>query len=388
MILLERILFATDFLNDSERIFQNAMKIAKAFNAEIVPVHVLPQSIKDEKARRLLQEAASKQLQELGERIKTAGLKTAEPILEFGIHFNKIVEVAERLDTNLILIGAGEKKEKGKVQLGTTAEKIIRRSDKPVWVVKSGQDIQVRTILCPVDFSRESARALGNALVIARRFDAKIIILSVFEKGYPDSQTAPSHDWDAFEDYWSKQENKVRLEYLNQFNDFLRSFNLQGVDVEKKTVDGIAAAEILTAIGKYDVDLLIMGTTGRTGLSKWMVGSVTEKVIREVPCSFITTKSEDVIKLQLENRIVDIERHHGNGLQLMKDGYYREAIQEFKTCLNINDMHVPSLYGIAKVYDRLGNEEMAAQYRKMARQVMLRIWDSKIEEEIRKHYRY
>jgi universal stress protein E len=348
---------------------------------------VLPDVIKDEKARKLLRNAADKQLLELSERVKIAGIKTGDPILAFGVHFEKIVEAAERIDANLILIGAGEEKRQGKFPLGTTAEKIIRKSGKPVWVVKPGQAFDIKTILCPVDFSGESALALRNALVMTRRFEARLIVLSVFEKSY-GAPKPPSQDWDAFEDYWEKQEDKERKAYLDQFNDFLEGFSLQGVNLEKKILDGNAAEEILAAIDKYEVDLLVMGTTGRTGLSRWMMGSVTEKVIREVPCTFLTTKSEDVIKLQLEARISDIEKHYPNGLQLMEDGFFREAIQEFKTCLDINDMHVPSLFGIAKVYDRLGDEEMAAQYRKMAREVLVRIYDSKIEEEIRKHYRY
>jgi two-component SAPR family response regulator len=119
-----------------------------------------------------------------------------------------------------------------------------------------------------------------------------------------------------------------------------------------------------------------------------MIGSVTEKVIREVPCTFITTKTQDVIQLQLENRIKDIESHYHIAVQLMKDGFYRESIAEFETCLKINDMHVPAIHGIAKVYDKLENQEMAEKHRMLAREVLRRIWDSKIEDEIRKYYSY
>jgi len=129
-----------------------------------------------------------------------------------------------------------------------------------------------------------------------------------------------------------------------------------------------------------------MGTTGRTGLSRLMMGSVTEKVIREVPCTFLTMKSEDALKLQLESRISNIEKHYSNAVQLMKDGFYEEAINEYKNCLLINDMHTPSLFGIAKVYEKTGNQEKADIYRKMAREVLDRIWNSRIEAEARKFY--
>ena len=82
-----------------------------------------------------------------------------------------------------------------------------------------------------------------------------------------------------------------------------------------------------------------MGTTGRSGLSKWMMGSVTEKVTREVPCSFITTKEEDVVRLQLEAELQDIEMHYEEARQLTKDGFVDEAIQAYKACLKLSDTH-------------------------------------------------
>jgi universal stress protein E len=119
-----------------------------------------------------------------------------------------------------------------------------------------------------------------------------------------------------------------------------------------------------------------------------VIGSVTEKAIREVPCSFITLKSEDLITLQLETNIRDIENHYNAGKQLMEDGFFEESIEQFKLCLSINNMHVPSLYGIAKVYDKLNEPEKANLYRKQGREIMDRIWDQKIEADARKYRGY
>jgi len=385
MNLLEKILLAIDFVGPSDNVIKNAMDLAKTFDSRITPIHVLPPGIEDEKARRLLQQAAEKQLSRLKEHIEQKGIKAEPPILTTGIHFEEIVNAGERSEANLIVIGASEKKDTERFPLGTTAEKIIRKSTKPVWVVKHDQPLEVKTILCPIDFSRESRRALKHALVIARRFEAKLLILSVFETSSPTDES-PTHDWDAFVDYWQKQENKAHAQFLDQYDKFLDQFNLHDLTWEKIVAEGKPAAEILSAISRFDVDLLIMGTTGRTGLSRLMMGSVTEKVIREVPCTFLTMKSEDALKLQLESRISNIEKHYSNAVQLMKDGFYEEAINEYKNCLLINDMHTPSLFGIAKVYEKTGNQEKADIYRKMAREVLDRIWNSRIEAEARKFY--
>ena len=91
---------------------------------------------------------------------------------------------------------------------------------------------------------------------------------------------------------------------------FLKNFDLTDIRLKKETQKGDPAVEILKALKRYKSDLLIMGTTGKSGLIRILMGSVTEKVIREVPCSFLTLKSEDIISLTLETRIRDIESHY------------------------------------------------------------------------------
>lgn len=77
---------------------------------------------------------------------------------------------------------------------------------------------------------------------------------------------------------------------------FIKEFDLDGVVHKIEIKSGKADEKILNAIKNQHIDLLIMGTNGRTGLSSFFMGSVTEKVIREMPCSFITIKKNDVNK--------------------------------------------------------------------------------------------
>ncbi|MCB0564034.1 MAG: universal stress protein [Phaeodactylibacter sp.] len=380
MRILEKILLATDLLPSSENVVGNAIALAKAFHSKIILLHVLPDDIGNEKAKKLLEDTVSWQLAAVNARIQKEGVNRVEPLLEWGEHCNKIVDTGKRLDVNLILIGAGERDEGQQLRLGSSAEKIIKRSGQPVLVVEPGRPLAVKTILCPVDFSDQSRRALKDAIIFARRFEAELTILSVYK---PITSSTFSFKYD-----WEEENTRIAFKHIAQFNEFLKEFNLRDVNWKKEVRRGKPDTEIRAEISESNIDLLIMGTTGRSGLSKMMIGSVTEKVIREVPCTFITTKTQDVIQLQLENRIKDIESHYHIAIQLMKDGFYRESIAEFETCLKINDMHVPAIHGIAKVYDKLGELEMADKHRKLAREVLRRIWDSKIEEEIRKYYSY
>ena len=211
---------------------------------------------------------------------------------------------------------------------------------------------------------------------MAYRFKAELTILSVCELQGANWFTSKS-DRDA--------ENNKRCEnHSAKFEKFIGELNLSGLKWNKEIRRGNPAEEILSAVSGKMIDLLVMGTTGKTGLSRWIIGSVTEKVIREVPCSFLTLKSEDIITLELEHNIRDIENHFNIGKQLIEDGFFEEAIEQFKICLSINNLHVPSHYGIAKVYEKMNLPEKAKVYRNTGKEIMDHIWDQKIEQEARK----
>jgi len=380
MELLEKILLAIDFSKQSENLVKNAIGLAKTFQSRIFLVHVLPDNIKSKKARLLLEEEAIKQLELVKDWIKSEGVKTAVPVLEFGSPFDKILQTADSINANVIIVGSGEKSKNDVYQLGITVEKVIRKSDKPVWVVKKDIPLDINNILCPVDFSPESKRALRNTITIARRFQSELIVLSVNEKYYSGSLKIKID--------WEEENEKAGIEHKKKFNSFLKGFNLSDINWDKEIKSGDPSATILDAIARHKTDLLIMGTTGKSGMKRIIMGSVTEKVIIGVPCSFMTMKSKDIIVLQLETKIRDIESHFTTAGQLMKDGFYKEAIKEFKICLDINGMHLPSLNGIATVYDKLGESKTADTYRKIAKDILSRIWDKKIEAEVRKFYKF
>ncbi len=379
MKLLERILLASDFSKSSENLLEYAINLAKTFHSQIILVHVLPDDIANEKAKLLISQAALKQLEDIRNKIKSVGLIAGEPILEFGSPFDKIIQAADNVNANITLIGSGEKSKNDVFQLGITAYKIIRKSNKPVWVVKQGKVLNIKNIICPVDFSPESERALKNAITIARRFNTELLIISVC-KTYFSRSARIDGDWD-------KENEKAHVEHLKKFNLFLRNFNLTNLHWASEILSGDPSTEILRAISRYKSDLVIMGTTGKSNLSRLMLGSVTEKIIRDVPCSLITLKKEDIIELQLEHKILEIEKHYGTAVKHLKKGHLKESVNEFKFCLNINEMHIPSLKGIADVYEKLGNKEVAKEYRNIAREILLRVWDKKIEVEIRKFYK-
>ena len=154
MKLLKNILLATDFSESSEYVLENAIDMAKIFQSEITLVYVLPEDIKDKKAKELLKAFAIKQLNLVNTKINNEGIPTSKPVLKHGIFSDKIVQVADKINANMIIIGAGEKLKDNVFLLGSNAEKIIKKSNKPVFVIKNGKQFGIKKILCPVDFSK------------------------------------------------------------------------------------------------------------------------------------------------------------------------------------------------------------------------------------------
>jgi universal stress protein E len=376
MKLLEKILVANDFSKASDNVISSAIELAKIFRSTIIPIHVLPDDIVNDKVRSLLNETALKKLKETNDLIKKEDVEVGKPLLMVGAPHEAIVRAAVDVNANLILLGSGETKKGDTFHLGTTAERIIQKSEKPVFVIKEGILLNVHHILCPVDFSTASKRALKNAITMARKFKSELTILAVSE--------LQGSTWFASEKD-KKKENELRYKlHKEEFDAFLNDFQLTDLNWTKETPKGKPSEEILSTISRKMIDLLIMGTTGRTGLNRMLMGSVTEKVVREVPCSFLTLKSADAISLELETHVKDIEQLYANAIKLMEDGFYEEAKDHLKACLNINDMHVPTYKALAKVYEKLNHPEKAKMYKENAKYIMDKIWYQKIEEEVRK----
>lgn len=297
-------------------------------------------------------------------------------MLEYGPPHDGIVKASIKINANLILCGSGESLQGGGVHLGTTTERIIQKSEKPVFVVKTGVPFNVHHILCPVDFSKASERALKNAITMTRRFRAELTVLSVCE--------VQGSSWFTSEKDREEENNSRLARHDEKFDTFLKKFNLSDLNWTKETSKGNPAVEIRSTISRKMIDLLVMGTVGRTNLNRLIIGSVTEKVVREVPCSFITLKSEDIITLQLATNIRDIETLYNTSLQLVEDGFYEEAIGQLKACLSINNMYVPAYFGLSKVYEKLNEPEKVKAYGEYGTEIKDKMWYTKIEEEARK----
>ncbi len=142
--------------------------------------------------------------------------------------------------------------------------------------------IPIRRILCPIDFSEFSRRALDHATAIARRYDSTVTVFNVsavlpavtLAAGSPLLPIAPPTPADL----------EALLVSMKRFADA----ETTAVPMQFEIGEGDAAHEVLDRARSLPSDLIVMGTHGRSGFRRLLLGSVTEKVIRSAPCPVLT----------------------------------------------------------------------------------------------------
>jgi nucleotide-binding universal stress UspA family protein len=141
--------------------------------------------------------------------------------------------------------------------------------------------IQIRRILCPVDFSEFSRRALEYAAALSRLYEAELTVLHVGPLG----PTVSGRERTPSQTALAPLDGEPLAEEL-------RSLFGETADhrptPELRVLSGPVVGTILDVAGEVNADLIVLGTHGRTGFERFVLGSVTEKIVRKAPCPVLT----------------------------------------------------------------------------------------------------
>ena len=145
---------------------------------------------------------------------------------------------------------------------------------------------QYKQILVPVDESPISYSAVEHALALAKSQDAHVTIVSVVAVdpfvGVDFYAIAP-----AITEYFMQADKSAQL----RLEDIKQSFIRDGIEVDTRLVHGVSPTEgILQVADELNVDLIIMGSHGRTGLKKAMLGSVAQNILTQCPIPVLIVK--------------------------------------------------------------------------------------------------
>ena len=144
--------------------------------------------------------------------------------------------------------------------------------------------MKLERILCPLDFSEFSARAFEYAQSLARHYHARLYVKHVVESALSAYPTYVNPE--AFEQLCLELKSHVE----QQLQEFLRSRQQPGVEIDSRVEEGRVTEVILRCAKEQAVDLIVMGTHGRHGLDHWLLGSITEKVLRKAHCPVLAVR--------------------------------------------------------------------------------------------------
>ncbi|MGE4553680.1 MAG: universal stress protein [Desulfovibrionaceae bacterium] len=143
--------------------------------------------------------------------------------------------------------------------------------------------VDIKRILCAVDFSDQSAHVADYARTLAKALDADVLVLYVAPSlsqyvGFK----VPAAAIDDFVGEIVHGAESTMTEFVVK--------NFEGVEADGRVITGYAAEEILDTAAKEGVGMIVMGTHGRKGIDRILFGSVAEKVVKSAKCPVVTIR--------------------------------------------------------------------------------------------------
>jgi nucleotide-binding universal stress UspA family protein len=141
----------------------------------------------------------------------------------------------------------------------------------------------VHHILVPIDFSTYAEQALDTAIALAQKLQARMTLLHVIQPPLVVGVDMPVWPSAAFVE-------ELEAEITHDMEAYLARVTAAGLAGEMLVVHGTPLYEILETAKARQVDLIVMGTHGRTGLSHVLLGSVAERMVRSAPCTVLVAR--------------------------------------------------------------------------------------------------
>jgi nucleotide-binding universal stress UspA family protein len=259
MSIFHRILFAGDLSDRSHAAFGAACSLAGESGVDLHVLHVV--ASRDD--RKEIQD-------ELRAFYRAAPPLAVHYLVRHGDAPDTILRTADQVEADLIVVGTHGRSGLDRMLCGSVAESVMQRSRRPVLVVRQSDVSRttkpIRTVLHPTDFSGSSRPAFGMARALAQSHHGRLVLLhsEPTDLGQERAELAQSKE----------QSDRADLD----------------VSVETRFGPGEPVTEILQAARDLRCDLIVLGSHGRTGFGRFMLGSVAESVIREAPCLTLVAK--------------------------------------------------------------------------------------------------
>lgn len=259
-----------------------AMILAGSLRGRLVAVAVTPalmglERIGRDRERRELVRPGEEALAFAGEAAAAAGLPLKK-ILETGEVFERLVDVAEGEEASLLVLGDARRTYMERVLLGRNVAKVIGYSPCDVLVVPEGTTLDFARVVTAVDGSRQSMAAAGRAIGLCAAYAGSLSVLSVL-----DVPVDRHLIYGIFED--------IKRKALIVTAAVVKAARNRAVVAEAQLREGSPYQTIAAFAREIDAGCLVLGSYGKSGLRRLMLGSVAERVLALAPCPVLVVKA-------------------------------------------------------------------------------------------------
>jgi nucleotide-binding universal stress UspA family protein len=292
---IKTVLFPTDFSRAANTALPHALKIAQKYGTDITILHVATPYSDDPNAPEYQQldegkfkEYIEKSLGGISQAMESSQKVTTEVVREV-TPAKGILDFIEEKGIDLTVMGTHGHSALAQFFLGSVAERVVRHA--PCLVLTVAQDRKeyrnnpdYQNVLVAFDFSEHSKKAAREARDMAFQYGARLQALYVVEQ---EVHPAFYLKW---RESMARELPQIAEEAKESLKSTLGEEGLQDLDVHVEIGDGKAHAEISKFARASEVDLIVMGTHGLSGLDRMLLGSTTERVVRIASCPVLTVK--------------------------------------------------------------------------------------------------
>ena len=277
---MKNLLIATDLTPRSDRALYRAIKLAADYNYDLHILHVVDEDLPDKTADIVRSEA----IESLEEQIRPYKRKIKNKVnikVVIAKHYEAILSEADRIKARAIVLGTQKDKTLKEFFIGSTAERVIRSTNIPVLVVKRASQKKYKKVIVAIDFSVYSRKCLEYAM----EFFTNEQIYLVHSYNIPYKHIISSS-------HTSKKvkrgEYKQFVEKIqNEMSKFLGTIDKNTDNLNIIIKEGPVLARLNNEIKNIKADLFVMGTHGRTGVSRAFLGSVAENMLITAKCDVV-----------------------------------------------------------------------------------------------------
>ena len=286
---IAKLLLSTDGSEFSEGAVRETINLAKACASKVLALTVVESNPEYEALAPQLIEKAEKNARQHLESIKSRASKEGvdcELIIRQGEDpYKYIAEEAEKNKADMIIMGRRGRTGLKRLMMGSETARVIGHASCNVLVVPRAARLELRNILTATDGSKFSDAAASEAICIAKRTGSRLIAVSAV----PSESISPMDITHAQmqKDLISQKEFETAE---NDVKAVKKIAEEEGVKVEGLILSGMPYEAIVETAKEKRADIIVIGSHGRTGLARLLMGSVAERVIGHADCAVLVVK--------------------------------------------------------------------------------------------------